>query len=111
MRYKLLSLLDENPELSQRELAKELGISLGKTNYCLKALVEKGWVKTRNFRNSSNKRAYLYKLTPAGVREKAYATRRFLALKLKEHVEISSQIEKLRNELRASDGSRRERDT
>lgn len=111
MRYKLLSLLDENPELSQRELAKELGISLGKTNYCLKALVEKGWVKTRNFRNSSNKRAYIYKLTPAGVKEKAYATRRFLALKLKEHFEISSQIEQLRNELRASDGSRRERDT
>ncbi len=101
MRYRLLSLLEDNPELSQRDLAGKLGISLGKTNYCLKALIEKGWIKIHNFRNSRNKRAYLYKLTPAGVREKALVTRRFLALKLKEHAEITFQIEQLRHEVQS----------
>ncbi len=101
MRYQLLSLLEDNPELSQRDLAGKVGMSLGKTNYCLKALIEKGWVKIHNFRNSRNKRAYLYKLTPAGVREKAQVTRRFLALKLKEHAEITFQIEQLRHEVQS----------
>jgi len=66
-RYKILGRLEANPEISQRELAKELGISLGKTNYCLKALVDKGLLKVNNFRNSENKKAYLYLLTPRGI--------------------------------------------
>ncbi len=101
MRYQLLSLLEDNPELSQRDLAGKVGMSLGKTNYCLKALIEIGWIKIHNFRNSRNKRAYLYKLTPAGVREKVQVTRRFLALKLKEHAEITFQIEQLRHEVQS----------
>ena len=100
-RYQLLSLLEDNPELSQRDLAAKVGMSLGKTNYCLKALIEKGWIKIHNFRNSDNKRAYLYKLTPAGVRERAQVTRRFLALKLQERAEIVFQIEQLRQEVQS----------
>lgn len=101
MRYKLLSLLQDNPEMSQRDLAGKLGMSLGKTNYCVKALIEKGWVKIHNFRNSRSKSAYLYKLTPAGIREKVKVTRRFLALKQREHEEIAYQIEQLRREVQS----------
>ena len=101
MRYKLLTMLEDNPELSQRDLARKLGMSLGKTNYCLKALIQKGWIKIHNFRNSRNKRAYLYKLTPAGIKEKAQVTKRFLALKLKEHAEIAHEIEQLRQEVQS----------
>jgi len=100
-RYRLLSLLQRNPELSQRELADRIGISLGKTNYCVKALIDKGWIKIHNFRNSRNKSAYLYKLTPAGVHAKMQVTRRFLARKLKEHEMIANQIEELRREVQA----------
>lgn len=98
-RYRLLTLLDENPELTQRELAEEMGISLGKTNYCLKALVDKGMVKVQNFRNSENKIAYLYKLTPAGMNDKIQVTRRFLVRKVKEHAELSVEIERLKCEM------------
>lgn len=70
-RYRLLRLLADNPKLSQRELARELGISLGKVNYCLKALLDRGYVKAVNFKNSRNKRAYLYQLTPAVLPPKA----------------------------------------
>ena len=65
--YKLLSYLDEHPDVTQRELAEQLGVSLGKVNYCLKALICRGLIKARNFRSSDNKRAYLYVLTPAGI--------------------------------------------
>lgn len=105
VRYRLLSLLDENPELTQRELAHEMGISLGKTNYCLKALIDKGLVKVQNFRKSNNKIAYLYKLTPAGVNDKIRVTRRFLARKLQEHAELSNEIERLRGEMASHDPS------
>src|SRR3954464_6289765 len=78
VRYKLLKLLEPNPQLSQREVAKELGISLWKVNYCLQALVDKGWIKATNFKNSRNKTAYMYLLTPRGFDEKARVTARFL---------------------------------
>ena len=68
-RYKILKRLENEPETSQRELARELGISLGRVNYCLKALIEKGWVKANNFRNNQHKKAYIYLLTPRGVEE------------------------------------------
>lgn len=98
-RYQLLRALEQNPNLSQRQLATELGYSLGKLNYCLKALKEKGWVKVENFRNSQNKSAYFYQLTPAGVTEKARVTRRFLQRKLEEHQQIEQEIEALKQEV------------
>jgi EPS-associated MarR family transcriptional regulator len=80
--YGLLKSLENNPSLSQQDLAKRLGISLGKVNYCLNALVEKGCLKVNNFRNSGNKLAYAYLLTPHGVDEKARITLRFLKYKM-----------------------------
>ena len=98
-RYQLLRALEQNPDLSQRQLANALGYSLGKLNYCMKALMEKGWVKTENFRNNQNKTAYLYQLTPAGITEKARVTRRFLQRKLEEHQQIEEEIETLKREV------------
>lgn len=100
-RYHLLRLLERNPALTQRELARELDFSLGKTNYCLRMLVEKGWVKLGNFRRSRNKSAYLYQLTPSGLAAKARSTRRFLELKLREHEHLTRQIQQLREEVAA----------
>ena len=74
MKYQVLQALENNPEVSQRALAKQIGLSLGKTNYCLRAVIDRGWVKARNFKNSSNKSAYLYQLTPQGVSAKARVT-------------------------------------
>lgn len=96
--YGLLKMLEENPGLSQRDLAKRLGISLGKVNFCLNALVEKGSLKIGNFRNSDNKRAYAYLLTPRGVEEKARVTVRFLAYKMREYERLKKEIEELRRE-------------
>lgn len=98
-RYQLLKALEHNPNLSQRQLANELGYSLGKLNYCLKALMDKGWVKAENFRNSQNKSAYLYQLTPAGISEKTRVTRRFLQRKVEEHQQIEQEIEALKHEV------------
>lgn len=100
-RYKVLKLLDANPNLSQRALAKELGVSLGSANYCLKALIERGLIKASNFKNSQNKQAYAYFLTPQGIEDKARVTVRFLKHKLAEHQALQSQIEQLRQEVQA----------
>jgi EPS-associated MarR family transcriptional regulator len=97
-RYKLLQLLEANPQASQRELANALGISLGKVNYCLNALIEKGLIKARNFTNSHNKRAYMYYLTPQGMREKARVTVRFFKQRLQEYETLQREIETLRRE-------------
>ena len=99
-RYRILSLLETNPEMSQRVLAGELGVSLGKMNYCLKALIERGWVKAKNFSHSDNKRNYAYYLTPKGFEEKTRVTVRFLKLKMAEHKEIKDEIDRLRREVR-----------
>src|SRR5580704_7229624 len=98
VRYKLLTLLGSNPRLSQREVAQELGISLGKVNYCLQSLMKKGWIKASNFKNSRNKIAYMYLLTPRGIEEKAGITARFLQRKLREHAALTAEIEQIRNE-------------
>ena len=98
-RAKILRILEEAPGTSQRELARELGISLGKVNYCLQALIEKGFVKARNFRNSSNKKAYMYYLTPKGIEHKARVTARFFARKLAEYETLTQEIESLRAEV------------
>lgn len=92
----MLRLLDERPSCSQREVARALGVSLGKVNYVLKALLEKGLVKMQNFRNSQNKRGYAYLLTPEGVAAKTELTRRFLARKLEEYDALRQEIEGLR---------------
>ena len=97
--YKLFKLIEQQPDLSQRELVKEMGISLGKTNYCLKGLMEKGWLKARNFKNSNNKIAYAYVLTPSGLSAKAKLTTRFLQRKVREYETLKSEIEKLRQEV------------
>ena len=97
---KLLRYLKEHPQVSQRELAERLGVSLGKANYCLKALVDRGLIKARNFKNSANKRAYLYLLTPKGIDEKARISVRFLQLKMEEYEALHAEIEQLRIELK-----------
>ena len=96
--YGLLKTLEENPGLSQREMAKRLGVSLGKINFCLNALVDKGSVKINNFRNSNNKPAYVYLLTPRGVEQKARMTVEFLQSKVQEYERLRAEIEELKRE-------------
>ena len=96
--YQLLRQLTNEPAASQRSLATRLGVSLGKLNFCLKALVDKGWVKANNFRRSDNKLAYAYVLTPSGIEEKGRLTRYFLQRKLGEFEALQQEIESLRRE-------------
>ncbi len=96
--YGLLKTLEDNPSLSQRDLAKRLGISLGKVNFCLNALVEKGCLKVNNFRNSENKLAYAYVLTPRGIEERARMTVHFLRRKVHEYEQLRAEIEELQHE-------------
>jgi EPS-associated MarR family transcriptional regulator len=96
--YGLLKTLENNPSLSQRDLAKRLGISLGKVNFCINALVEKGCLKVNNFRNSDNKLAYAYLLTPKGVEQKARMTVEFLQIKVQEYERLRAEIEELQCE-------------
>ena len=101
-----MRLLAEQSQLSQRELASSMGVSLGKVNYCLRALIKKGFVKAQNYRKSSNKLAYLYLLTPSGMAHKADLTRRFLAIKVREYEALRQEIEILERERRdAREGS------
>jgi EPS-associated MarR family transcriptional regulator len=99
VRYKLLRLLEENPRMSQRDVARELGISLGKVNYCLKSLVAKGWIKAQNFKNSRNKAAYMYLLTPRGIEARAGVALRFLQSKMREYETLRADIEQIRTEV------------
>jgi len=94
----VLRLLETNPQLSQRELAAALGVSLGKTNFCLRALLDKGLVKVQNFQNNKQKLAYSYLLTPAGIAEKSALTKRFLVRKLEEYELLRAEIELLKRE-------------
>ena len=96
--YGLLKTLEDNPGLSQRDLAKRLGVSLGKINFCLNALIEKGCLKVNNFRNSDNKLAYAYLLTPQGVEQKARMTVEFLQIKMHEYERLRTEIEELKLE-------------
>ena len=97
--YRFLDLLEASTRLTQRELARELGVSLGKVNYCVNALIEKGWIKARNFRNSNNKLAYAYLLTPRGIEQKAAITVHFLRRKIAEYVTLKKEIAQLRREV------------
>lgn len=91
-------MLEANPHMSQRELAKALNISLGKTNYCLKALLKKGLIKVKNFRNNENKLSYAYLLTPAGITARAELTVRFLKAKRMEYETLKREIAQLQRE-------------
>jgi len=90
--YRLLKLISEKPEISQRNLAAELGLSLGKTNYCLQAFITRGLVKVDNFRRSDNKRAYAYLLTPQGVEEKARVTMQFFRYMEAEYETLKREV-------------------
>lgn len=103
-RYRLLKLLQTNPELSQRQLAENLGVSVGKVNYCLNALMDKGLLTVRNFRDNHNKLAYAYYLTSKGAREKVRATVGFLKRKVQEYEGLEREIEELRREVRSTGG-------
>ena len=94
----LLRKLESNPEYTQRELSKEMGVSLGKVNYCMKKLTEKGWVKLMNFSHNPNKAGYAYLLTPGGIEEKTRLTFAFLAIKLEEYEMLKDEISKLKQD-------------
>jgi EPS-associated MarR family transcriptional regulator len=98
MRYKLMRLLEVNPTMSQRDVARELGVSLGKVNYCLQALIRKGLIKVTNFKNSQNKAAYMYLLTPQGLEQKANFTVEFLRVKMQEYERLRAEIRQMRRE-------------
>ena len=98
-----MRLLDARPQLSQREAASSLGMSLGKVNYCLHALINKGFLKAENYRNSGNKQAYFYLLTPSGIAAKTVMTRQFLARKVREYEQLRGEIEQLRQESDVAD--------
>ena len=94
-KYQLLKSLEQDSNLTQRQLSKELGISLGKVNYCLQSLIQKGFVKIDNFKNSKHKIQYSYLLTPTGIEEKTKLTIEFLKTKTIEYEELKKEVEKL----------------
>lgn len=96
--YRVMRILQDNPDMTQRELAEQLGISVGGVNYCMKALMEKGLVKMKNFADSKNKFGYVYVLTPTGMAEKAAITHRFLQRKMDEYEALKAEIEALQAE-------------
>jgi EPS-associated MarR family transcriptional regulator len=98
-RLEILKLLQDQPQMSQRDLAQAMGVSLGKANYCLKALMDKGLVKLENFRNNPDKRQYAYLLTPAGIEERTRITLAFLRRKVVEYEALEREIEQLRGDL------------
>ena len=97
--YQVLKHVEKNPNITQRQMAKKLGLSLGKTNYIMKALVQRGWVKLDNFKNSDKKISYIYLLTPEGVLKKTKLAQNFLAMKSDEYNELKKQIEQLKEEI------------
>lgn len=102
LHYELLRELTNKPAASQRSLANQLGVSVGKVNYCIRALVDKGWLKVSNFRRSDRKWAYAYLLTPKGASEKLRIAKEFLLLKEREYEALHTEIEALRSELQSS---------
>lgn len=102
-RFRILRLLEQNPEMSQRDLAAAVGISTGSTHYILKALADKGLVKLGNFTASEDKRRYAYVLTPKGIAERTALTRRFLARKMAEFEILKAEIEEVRSGLSAAE--------
>lgn len=101
LEYKVLKCLEKKPNITQRQLAKELGVSLGKTHYLISSLINVGWVKLANFKRSDNKMGYMYLLTPTGINEKAKITKRFLARKENEYQQLRREIEQLKSEVQS----------
>jgi EPS-associated MarR family transcriptional regulator len=95
---KILKHIEKTPQVSQRQLAEELGVSVGKINYCVRALIDKGLVKAGNFKRNTDKFNYIYLLTPKGIEEKALLTARFLQRKIAEHEQITKEIEQLKRD-------------
>ena len=101
--FRVLRILKENPDLTQRELAQKLGVSVGSLNYCLKALIEKGWIKMQNFSQSKNKFGYVYILTPKGISEKAALTGNFMKRKLAEYEALKWEIASIQLEMQSTE--------
>ena len=99
LEYKVLNWLEKNPNMTQRQLAKELGVSLGKTHYLINSLIQVGWIKLDNFRRSDNKIGYMYLLTPTGIAEKANITRHYLVRKQAEYQQLKQEIQRLKSEI------------
>lgn len=99
LEYRVLKILEQQPNLTQRQLAEELGVSLGKTHYLVKSLIDVGWIKLDNFQRSDNKWGYVYLLTPMGLIEKAAITGRFLVRKQREHKQLQEEILQLQEEV------------
>ena len=104
--FRVMRLLDEDPSISTREIAKKVGISNGAAYYCVTALVEKGFVKLKNFTQSKNKTNYIYELTPRGIRAKAALTVAFLERKRNEYEDLKLEIERLESELGVDEASK-----
>ena len=100
LEYRALKILEQQPDLTQRQLAEALGVSLGKTHYLVKSLIDVGWVKLDNFQRSDNKWGYAYLLTPVGIVEKAAITARFLVRKQREYTQLQQEITELQEEVR-----------
>ena len=99
LQYRALKLLEQQPVMTQREIAKKLNVSLGKTHYLIKSLIDVGWVKLDNFQRSDNKLGYAYLLTPSGIIEKAVITAQFLKRKQQEYSELQLEIQQLQEEI------------
>ena len=97
--FRVMRILHDSPEITQRELAEKLGVSVSGLNYCLKALIDKGWVKIQNFTNNKNKLGYAYLLTPAGIVQKASLTGRFLQRKMQEYEALKQEIQQMKQEV------------
>ncbi len=100
---RILKILEADPEISQRQIAETLGVSLGKTNYLMKALLQKGHIKAGNFMRATNKMKYAYLLTPEGIKAKLDLTRNYLARKEKEYIAMKAEIKAMRSELAIHD--------
>lgn len=105
LRYQVLRFLSDHPQASQREVAQHLGMSVGKVNYCIQALVDKGLIRVNRFKNSRHKAAYLYLITPKGLEQKLLLTYRFLQRKMKEYDSLAVEIEALRAEVDSATGT------
>ena len=101
--YQILKSLEQDPRPTQRQLSNNLGVSLGKVNYCIKSLIEKGLIKVNNFRNNNNKIQYSYLLTPKGIEEKAKLTLDFIRIKTQEYDTLRQEIESLRQDVKNID--------
>ena len=96
--YKILKIFEDNPNVTQRQIARDLNVSLGKTNYIVRALIDRGWIKLSNFKRSDNKLGYIYLLTPKGIAEKSILSQKFLRRKSEEYNRLKKEIEMLKKE-------------